>query len=75
MIRKFHQWLIDNFLPRYAHQALLEELAKTKEALEKTRAALREEKAYSEGLEYALRHGDRILITTQGANDHAKPGE
>ena len=44
MMKKFRKWLIDRFLPRWAYESLLDELAAANK------------KCYISGLEYALRH-------------------
>jgi hypothetical protein len=57
-MKRFRRWLIASFLPKYAHETLLEELHRTDSELTKAKAAIRELQRYTAGLEFALRHGN-----------------
>lgn len=74
MIHRFHQWLTDCFLPRYAHYVQLEELERTREELRRVRERFALEEQYAAGLAYALRHGCHITMTIQGADTDANTG-
>ena len=50
------KWLVEQYLPAYAREALLEENARLKKDLEEARGELREMQHYAAGLEYTVRH-------------------
>lgn len=55
-MKKFRKWLIDRFLPRWAYESLLEELAAANKKQEELRQTVERQQCYISGLEYALRH-------------------
>ena len=56
MMKKFRKWLIDRFLPRWAYESLLDELAAANKKQEELRQTVERQQCYISGLEYALRH-------------------
>lgn len=56
MMKKFRKWLIDRFLPRWAYESLLDELAAANKKQEELRQTVEQQQCYISGLEYALRH-------------------
>lgn len=62
MIHKFRAWIIRDFLPRYAHELLLDELADADRRLAAARQTIAELGAENRALRFALRqigHGCR----------------
>ena len=55
MIR-LKKWLVEQYLPAYAREVLLEENERLRKDLEDARGELRELQNYAAGIEYALRH-------------------
>ena len=55
-MKKFRKWLIDRFLPRWAYESLLDELAAANKKQEELRQTVERQQCYISGLEYALRH-------------------
>ena len=68
MIKKFKQWLIEQFLPAYLKESLLKENKQLRNELEENQIHIRELNAYIAGLELALRSQRRITI-----NNHMRP--
>lgn len=52
-MKKFRKWLIDRFLPRWAYESLLEELAAANKKQEELRQTRRAATVLHSGLEYA----------------------
>ena len=55
-MNRLKKWLVEQYLPAYAREALLEENARLKKDLEEARGELRELQNYAAGMEYAVRH-------------------
>lgn len=54
-MKRFRYWLIRQFLPRYAHELLLDEMAQDKQKLLAAQRTIKEQQRYIAGLEFALR--------------------
>lgn len=57
------KWIVEQFLPAYAREALLEENERLLRELQDARAELREMQHYAAGLEYAMRHLPGATVT------------
>lgn len=55
-MNRVKRWIVEQFLPAYARETLLEENKRLRRELEDARAELREVQHYTAGLEYAVRH-------------------
>ncbi|EFB74694.1 hypothetical protein [Subdoligranulum variabile] len=55
-MNKVKRWIVEQFLPAYARETLLEENERLRKELEDARAELREMQHYAAGLEYTVRH-------------------
>lgn len=55
-MNRLKKWLVEQYLPAYARETLLEENARLKKDLEEARGELRELQNYAAGIEYAVRH-------------------
>ncbi len=55
-MNRLKKWLVEQYLPAYAREALLEENERLRKDLEEARGELRELQNYAAGIEYALRH-------------------
>lgn len=55
MIHKFRAWIIRDFLPRYAHELLLDELAANEKRLAAARQTIAAQDAEIRALRFALR--------------------
>lgn len=54
-MNRLHRWMIEKFLPRYAHELLLDELAATDKRLAAARQTIAELSAENRALRFALR--------------------
>lgn len=63
MIRRFKQWLISEFLPVYLKDSILKENTALRSKVADLEHRLETQRAYSAGLEYALRR--RITIRNE----------
>lgn len=73
-MKKFRKWLIDRFLPRWAYESLLEELAAANKKQEELRQTVERQQCYISGLEYALRHMTPTVVVEsheKGAKENA----
>lgn len=66
---RLKKWLVEQFLPAYAREMLLEETKRLQKELEEARGELREIQHYAAGLEYAVRH---LPATTVNNNYESK---
>ena len=64
LFHKFRVWLADRFLPTWAREELLGEIARLNDETERLRQRLRERDAYIDGLESGIRSQRRIVINT-----------
>lgn len=64
MFHKFRVWLADRFLPTWAREELLGEIARLTDEAQRMREQLRERDAYINGLEAGIRAQRRIVINT-----------
>lgn len=55
-MNRLKKWLVEQYLPAYTREVLLEENARLERALEEARGELREMQHYAAGLEYTVRH-------------------
>ena len=73
-MKKFRKWLIDRFLPRWAYESLLEELAAATKKMEELQRTIDRQQSYISGLEYALRHMTPTVVVEsheKGAKEKA----
>ena len=70
-MKQFKKWLIDRFLPRYAYESLLDELAAANKKQEELRQTVERQQCYISGLEYALRC-TRPTVVVEGREKEAK---
>lgn len=64
LFHKFRVWLADRFLPTWAREELLGEIARLTDEAQRMREQLRERDAYINGLEAGIRAQRRIVINT-----------
>lgn len=64
LFHKFRVWLADRFLPTWAREELLGEIARLTDEAQRMREQLRERDAYINGLEAGIRSQRRIVINT-----------
>lgn len=70
-MNRLHRWMIEKFLPRYAHELLLDELAATDKRLAAARQTIAELSAENRALRFALRQIGRGCRTErEGAPPH-----
>lgn len=50
MMKKFRKWLIDRFLPRWAYESLLDELAAANKKQEELRQTVERQQCYMAGI-------------------------
>ena len=75
-MKKFRKWLIDRFLPRWAYESLLEELAAANKKQEELRQTVERQQCYISGLEYALRHmTPTVVVESHEKETKEKAGE
>lgn len=55
-MNRLKKWLVEQYLPAYAREVLMEENERLRKELDATRSELREMQHYAAGLEYAVRH-------------------
>ena len=68
---RLRRWMIEKFLPRYAHELLLDELAATDKRLAAARQTIAELSAENRALRFALRQIGRGCRTErEGAPPH-----
>ena len=56
-MRRLHGWLVTRFLPVWAKETILEENKRLR--------------AYTDGLEHALRHGMHVEVNVEGGGAYA----
>lgn len=61
-MNQIKKWLVENFLPRYAKESLIEENNRLRQELRETRLQAEEVRQYTAGLEYALRHMPSVVV-------------
>ena len=70
-MNRLRRWMIEKFLPRYAHELLLDELAATDKRLAAARQTIAELSAENRALRFALRQIGRGCRTErEGAPPH-----
>lgn len=62
---RFKKWLVNKYLPAWARDELLEENQRLKAKTELLSHQVREYESYIDGMQYAIRHGNRITIKTE----------
>lgn len=62
-MKKFKKWLIDNFLPMWAKQTILEENKRLMEENELLKQKIREQQCFINGMERGQKAVRRIYIT------------
>lgn len=67
MIRKFHKWVVDTFLPRYCYAALREDLAAMEKELREAKDIICRQDEIIDSLRYALRYSGKVSIKIEGA--------
>lgn len=63
-MRRFRNWIINKFLPTWAREELLGEIAKLQKENDRLRAEVDRLNAYIDGLENGIRVQRRIIINT-----------
>ena len=63
---KFKKWLINEFLPAWAKDSVLEENRRLQSEIVRLQATIAERDAYIDGLERGIRNQRRIIINTGG---------
>ena len=63
---KFKKWLINEFLPAWAKDSVLEENRRLQSEIVRLQATIAERDAYIDGLERGIRSQRRIIINTGG---------
>ena len=61
-MNRIKKWLVENFLPRYAKESLIDENDRLKQELQEARQQAEEAWRYAAGLEYALRHMPGVVV-------------
>lgn len=61
-MNRFKKWLVENFLPRYAKESLIEENRRLQKELDELRSASTAMYEYGQGLEFALRHMPVMVV-------------
>lgn len=64
MIRKIKEWFYDRFLPLWAKETLLADLAHVRRENEKLLLQLAEKDAYIAGIQAGMKYQRRIVINT-----------
>lgn len=64
MIKKFKNWLINNFLPIWAREQMMDENRKLTEENLKLKGHIERLNAYIDGLETGIKSQRRIVINT-----------
>lgn len=67
MIRRFHKWVVDTFLPKYCYEALRDDLAATEKKLQAARQTIEMQEEIICNLRYALRWSGKVQIKIEGA--------
>ena len=70
-MKKLKTWIITQYLPAYAKQTILEENKKLNEAVKAQQQRIKELEAYIDGIQYATRATQKIIIN----NDNSARGE
>lgn len=65
-MRKWKNWLIRSFLPNWAKETLMDQVAALQEENRSLRMQLKEKEAYIAGLESGVRAQRRIIINNHG---------
>ncbi len=63
---KIKAWIFSTFLPSYMRESYVEDNARLKQRIGELEALVREERAYSRGLERALQGLRHITIQSEG---------
>lgn len=61
-MNQFKKWLVENFLPRYAKESLIEENDRLRQELQEAWRQADEIQQYAAGMEYALRHMPGVVV-------------
>lgn len=75
-MNRLKQWLVEQYLPAYARQSMLEEQARLRRALAAWQERYGALRAYADGLEHALAalRCQRIYVEIGGGADGGHPG-
>ena len=68
---RLRDWLVGRYLPSWAVQTILEENRRLRSQAEELRREYRTLRAYTDGLEHALRHGTHVEINVEGGGAYA----
>ena len=68
-MHRFKAWLIDRYLPASCRDAMLEENAQLRKAIDGQRREIGQLDAYIRGMERAMRYQKRMTIHTGGDGD------
>lgn len=68
---RLRDWLVGRYLPSWAVQTLLSENKQLCSQVEELRREYRTLRAYTDGLEYALRHGMHVEVNVEGGGAYA----
>ena len=61
-MNRIKKWLVENFLPRYAKESLIEENRRLQKELDELRSASTAMYEYGKGLEFSLRHMPVMVV-------------
>ena len=61
-MNRFKKWLVENFLPRYAKETLLDENNRLRQELREAQQQIEEIRQYEAGLKYALRYIPGVVV-------------
>ncbi|PWM59597.1 MAG: hypothetical protein DBX91_06440 [Subdoligranulum variabile] len=67
-MNRLKKWLVEQYLPAYAREVLMEENERLRKELDATRSELREMQHYAAGLEYAVRHLPAMTVMNNYEN-------
>ena len=68
---RLRDWLVGRYLPSWAVQTILEENRRLRSQAEELRREYRTLRAYTDGVEHALRHGMHVEINVEGGGAYA----
>mgnify|MGYP000097828577 FL=1 len=68
---RLRDWLVGRYLPSWAVQTILEENRQLCSQAEELRREYRTLRAYTDGLEHALRHGIQVEVNVEGGGAYA----
>ena len=68
---RLRDWLVGRYLPGWAVQTILEENRRLRSQAEELQEKNRTLRAYTDGLEHALRHGMHVEVNVEGGGAYA----